>query len=152
MNLQQKMLAEMKAEMDARTAAIVAAADLCHEADTMAEALSEAGLDVVALGSSFPGFLPQRSVNIWVVKTGADLKSCDVLEAVFVADLVVRGTTHEPDPNDLDVVWLAFAELEVELRVALRGDEAAALVRAFSPRATDPSLIGRSDLAAWRSA
>lgn len=120
MNLQQKMLAEMKAEMDARTAAIVAAADLCHEADTMAEAPSEAGLDVVALGSSFPGFLPQRSVNIWVVTTGADLKSCDVLE--------------------------------VELRVALRGDEAAALVRAFSPRATDPSLIGRSDLAAGRSA
>lgn len=146
MNLQQRMLAEMKAEMDARTEAIIAAADLCHEAEAIAEALTDAGLQAEAQGAYLPNIAPGNVVDIWVSCSATGLKACDILEAIFIADLVVRQAFSYP--GSPASVWLKFADLDVALRVRLPDDEAEALVRAFKPRAVDPSLIGRSDLAA----
>lgn len=149
MNLQQKMLAEMKAEMDARTEAIIAAADLCHEAEAIAEALREAGLDLVeAHGSSFLGIRPDRSVSVWVASYASALKACDVIEAIFAADLAVREVYNQRLPGQYQLVTIRFADLEVDLRVILPDDEAEALCRAFAKRQDDAGLIGRSDLAA----
>jgi hypothetical protein len=149
MSLQQKMLAEMKAEMDARTEAIIAAADLCHEAEAIAEALREAGLEMVeAHGSSFLGIMPNRSVSIWVASHASTLKACDVIAAIFAADLAVREVYYPRLPGEHQGVTIRFADLEVGLRVTLPTDEAEALCRAFDKREDDPGLIGRSNLAA----
>lgn len=149
MNLQQKMLAEMKAEMDARTEAIIAAADLCHEAEAIAEALREAGLESVeAHGSIFPGMPPNRSVSVWVASYATAFKACDVIEAIFAADLAVREVYNPRLPGQYQLVTIRFADLEVDLRVIMPDDEAEALCRAFAKRQDDAGLIGRSDLAA----
>lgn len=142
MNLQQKMLAEMKAEMDARTEAIIAAADLCHEAEAIAEALSAAGMASAAKGWCWA----KNAIDIHVSPESALINACDVIEAIYMADLEVAAASSYPLAEECAVAKINFTDLDVGMRVILPTDEADALVRALAPRTPDHTLIGRSNL------
>lgn len=153
MSLQQELLGKMKRELDARTAAIIEKADLCFEADALAEALKEAGLSQAAAAgySAFDRGDNTAKAEVWV--TCLFSKAVDVLRAIFQADLGVADVVIGPalpthsDDDPAHTVEISFHGLEVKLSGYFGENDALAILRAFKPEQPAIDLIGRSRLA-----
>lgn len=146
MSLQTKLLTSLRAEMDARALAIGNSLDRCVEAEALAETLKDAGIaNPMALGYSQKAG-DGAKVMCWVYLSGTE-KACDLIEAVFAADLEVADVILGSLIHSTRIVTLFFRDLETGVEAHLPDAEALALVRAFKPEQPAPDLIGRSRLA-----